>query len=1023
MIGVTLIGLFIIQSSNVMADQQSVAKISSSLKTEVKSNSNSNKSTSESAKNQASTNQTSNLQTSSQSESSQTSSVISNSSSKQSGLSGSSASNELSSVEKVKQKTDQMTSGKKSNSRLLKEIAIDDGVNWNPVAVPQTTMREIPLDDLGRKISFTFGNGDGSLAYYKKGVFGKPLQLTKGEMPPKLNFFIKNIDGSLTSALSHGISEGTSESYDFAFAPDESPYTELDTYSIPYLIDKGFQIFEGTTSTGKPALKAVGTSTVAGTKLGFEILLRPDDEKPVLREEIYIKSMDKEVDGGIFLAQAIGLDPGADMYTLGKGHGFYVPDNGYKVLMNFNVPDGPFAFVNAINNTMAGGDWGGATYALTYFTNGHGWAAGGVEYIQAPNQGLWSTYPSFGAKFPWAKFTPDHYEHYRSDVGLVSDGVVVPDAGVEYTNDSKPEDGKNHVRDDVTVTMFADNEGLKSSWDDLTLTAPIPKGLSIDDSSLKVVTDFGADSEAEVPVESSSYNAKTRMLTVKLPKNLKDGEWEAVRYKASFNSYASGQLNTQKMEVKGGDTIYNKATAEKDIPVEEFPNGLVKEVRNVTQKETEYNQQIEASPKETVEYKVDFWVDKKGADITGINLSDSLSKLDFVKGSAKLQYEGGATESLPDPAGASLDVPVKDMKQGEKVTITYQAKVKADAKEKDKIKNMVTFLGNTAALGSIADYTDATVNVVLPKIAKVNFKYIDRKTGAAIANPVTVEGPIGSKISSLKPEDMTLTETQSDGTSIPSSQDVNKIRPAYIEGYTPIDYIVGDDLTANPEKIADVDPEIEVGDSTYTFRYEKTRLELTSLPSKMNFGKFYDTQADRTFYLPATAIQPRDGNHYKKTPYSIEVTDYWGINGWNLSVQQDQQFHFTRQLADGKPETVNLDGAQLQFHNAKLTTETKDKDSASNEKDSVTTAESFNIDPGAAPQTLIDYQRKGQYLEKDGDNTKNLTYDSPGYSVHKYQFGDEKSADYSIGLHVPGTTKRYAQTYLTTLLWNLTVAP
>ena len=1024
-------GLAIIQTGKVSAVQKSDAQSSASLKADSTS---STSSESSSSKKQS---------TSSKSETSQSSSTSSKSSSKVS-----SESNKLSnlpSIAKIKQKTDQMTSGKTANSSLLKAEAINDGVDWNPVAVPQTTRLEVPLDKSGQTILYTFGNGDGSLQYqstlYPEEV--DPPTIT-GKMPPKLNVFIKDVDGKLYPATKYGLDMGTSSSYDFGMTLDGSIlFLSLHEYSIPYLMDKEYQIFEGTTKLGKPALKAVGTSTVQGVKLVVQLELVPDDEKPVLHEEMYIKAADTNTSAGVFYAQEPGISGyNANVFTLGKGHGLYLTgDSDLKAIISTNVKDGPFAFADAIVQQGRITDLATANYAISNYQNGRGWEAGGQEWRQEPNFDITNTKSAYSAKFKWRTIDPDHYEHYRVDFGLVDAGVVVPDASVEYTNDSQPDDGKNHVRDEVTITMEANNQGVKSSWDNLTLTAPVPKGLSIDDSSIKGLTDFATGSEAEVPVESSSYDAKTRMLTVKLPKDLADGQWEAVRYKASFNSYASGELNTQKMEVKGGDTIYNKATAEKDIPVEKFPNGLVKEVKNASQKETEYHEQTEVSPTETLDYKVDFWVNKDGDDISGISLDDNLGngKLDYVKGSGKLEYSDGTKEDVPDSAivNNQLKVTPRNMKTGEKVTLTYQAKVKADTPFPSEISNRVIFSGNTVNEPGIADYTSAKVKVVKPKAGDVIFRYIDRKTGEKIAKDVKVHGPSDKHVSEYEAADeWKMSELQADGTTwADSTQDANKIRPAHIADYTPIDYIVGDDLTASPEKVADVDPVIKSGEQIYTFRYEKTRLAITALPTKMNFGAFYDTQADRTFYLPAPTATPRSGN--QKTPYGIEITDYWGISNWSLDVKQLHQFsgeyvpHDERTRIDSpSPKQVTLSGAQLQFSNAEFSTvHTKDNDTQGT--DEVKSLDHFELNPNGIPKRLVTYTKKGHYMQKDGtngtiaaDGTDTLnTYDYPGSSVYKYQFGDEKSADYSIGLHVPSRTKRYTTNYSTTLLWNLTVAP
>ncbi|MCS8617775.1 hypothetical protein EFE01_08610 [Latilactobacillus curvatus] len=88
-------------------------------------------------------------------------------------------------------------------------------------------------------------------------------------------------------------------------------------------------------------------------------------------------------------------------------------------------------------------------------------------------------------------------------------------------------------------------------------------------------------------------------------------------------------------------------------------------------------------------------------------------------------------------------------------------------------------------------------------------------------------------------------------------------------------------------------------------------------------------------------------------------------------------------------------------------------------KDDVETRDHFKLTPGAPATTIVTYHKKGHYLSAQQDNTGNQQYDLPGYSVYQYQFGDQQTMDYSVGLHVPAATKRYK----TTLTWNLTAAP
>lgn len=284
-------------------------------------------------------------------------------------------------------------------------------------------------------------------------------------------------------------------------------------------------------------------------------------------------------------------------------------------------------------------------------------------------------------------------------------------------------------------------------------------------------------------------------------------------------------------------------------------------------------------------------------------------------------------------------------------------------------------------------------------LGKVVFRYIDRRDQQPIGDrEITVTGPIGKKISEL-----TTAETS-------GHQEPNKIRPAYIDGYVPVDYTNQSDLTtAQFSTIRDVDPVIDGKDTIYTFRYEKSRLEMQA-PAEMSFGTVSNTPTDRIYYLPSQQI----GDN--KTPYDIKVADYWGVNNWSLSVQQAKQFTGINQAN----QSVTLDDARLSFDYGTFKTL---QSSGNTVKDDVETHDKFTLVPGGAATDLITYHKKGHYLGPQQDNTGNMQYDLPGYSVYQYQFGNQQTMDYSIGLHVPGTTKRDKTQYKTTLRWNLTVAP
>lgn len=285
-------------------------------------------------------------------------------------------------------------------------------------------------------------------------------------------------------------------------------------------------------------------------------------------------------------------------------------------------------------------------------------------------------------------------------------------------------------------------------------------------------------------------------------------------------------------------------------------------------------------------------------------------------------------------------------------------------------------------------------------LGRIIFRYIDRRNQQAIGDrEITVTGPIGKKVSEL-----TTAETS-------GQQNPNKIRPAYIEGYVPVDYTNQPDLTtAQFQTVRDVDPIVEGTDTIYTFRYEKSRLEM-QVPVKMSFGTASSAAIDRIYYLPGQA----DGG--TKVPYGVQVADYWGVTSWNLSVQQARQFEGVDQATN---KLVPLDNAYLSFDYGLFKT-LQSTDNTT--KDDVETRDHFKLTPGAPATTIVTYHKKGHYLSAQQDNTGNQQYDLPGYSVYQYQFGDQQTMDYSVGLHVPAATKRYKTHYKTTLTWNLTAVP
>ena len=109
--------------------------------------------------------------------------------------------------------------------------------------------------------------------------------------------------------------------------------------------------------------------------------------------------------------------------------------------------------------------------------------------------------------------------------------MVVPEAAENYKNKTTS-DQKNHVQDNITIEMKAHNLGYSSEWKDINVTSKIPDELDIDPSTIKVTLNNGD----QVAIDASKYNQTTRMLTVRLLKNLSENEWYW-QFRYSYSEY------------------------------------------------------------------------------------------------------------------------------------------------------------------------------------------------------------------------------------------------------------------------------------------------------------------------------------------------------------------------------------------------------------------------------------------------------------------------------------------------------
>lgn len=560
----------------------------------------------------------------------------------------------------------------------------------------------------------------------------------------------------------------------------------------------------------------------------------------------------------------------------------------------------------------------------------------------------------------------------QQELYIANDSYLLPrEAGIFFAKDTAL-----NGNDGAPVYAQADNAGLSIANDGYKLFM----NMNTADGPLHyMATDF---SKSGLAYDSSNYDYR--------------------HYRPA--TFSGVGLEADNLAEGGTDQIAGAEDATK-ILIHKKQVALDKQVRNETMGEKDYQTTTTVHPDDTVDYRIRFSADDKMTDkISTTELQDTLPKgLTLVPDSILIKYSDGTSEKASDLKAVKLHA----LTAGQHADIEYQVKVAHDQIPDIDLKNTVT--SKTAIADSttvLRGATDATVKSAKPAKGQITFHYIDWATGSPIgAKAVTVKGLIGKPVS-----EATLAD-------VSGHQDPNQIRPANIPSYVPVDYTDQADLsTAKFYRIKDVDPLITATPQDYTFRYERSRLAMT-VPADMNFNPTSDTQAERTYYLPGQ----REGD--KKVPYGVEVSDYWGINDWQLGVSQTTQF--TGQYTDHYQKTrdVQLDNAQLQFNNANFKLVQTDGNNSQQNNDQIESIAAFSLIPGDKPKTLVTYHKSGQYRHQQTDNKGNLTYDLPGYSIYQYRFGDPQTADYSIGLHVPQTTKRYQTHYQTTLKWHLTVAP
>ncbi|WP_167371755.1 BspA family leucine-rich repeat surface protein [Latilactobacillus curvatus] len=420
------------------------------------------------------------------------------------------------------------------------------------------------------------------------------------------------------------------------------------------------------------------------------------------------------------------------------------------------------------------------------------------------------------------------------------------------------------------------------------------------------------------------------------------------------------------------------------------PLKLTKAVKNETT-DTNWGTKQDVSPGDRVGFTLDYQ-NTTGATSKQVTFNDPLitNELTYQTGSLKVTYQDGTTETVSDAAQTQFATTgkltlTKSLANYEAVKLSFSATVNPLVTSGTTLHNKATVTADNVSQPVTSNTVD--MNVIQSE-HQLTIRYVDldedlsqpASAGTQIAAPITVTGKTGTALSALLPG--------------------QQVAPKVIDGYTI--YSVSEDPDLKPEnwqKAYRDDPQIGDQDRIITYGYKKAMLSIDA-PSSWEFGDYNNKPMNRTYYL--------NDNH--GTPQAVTVTDNYGVQNWQLQVSQAKPF-----VDDDQHE---LTGAKWVFSNGNVKTlSNTDAGTVTNNSDH------FTLVPGQTA-TLMTMTKSGHFQSDSPDTSdRDNPYTQVGQGQWAYRFGDEQSADYSIGLNVPATTKRYTGHYRTKLTWSLSVGP
>ncbi|OTO09086.1 hypothetical protein A5882_003765 [Enterococcus sp. 4E1_DIV0656] len=205
--------------------------------------------------------------------------------------------------------------------------------------------------------------------------------------------------------------------------------------------------------------------------------------------------------------------------------------------------------------------------------------------------------------------------------------------------------------------------------------------------------------------------------------------------------------------------------------------------------------------------------------------------------------------------------------------------------------------------------------------------------------------------------------------------------------------IVGDLGPVSP--VDPLDPEVEVDPENQPELPEDQGQLSIDFVSQFNFGTQSISPTNKTYYAQPQRLLNDEGtvNDTEKRPNYVQVSDRRSENdrnGWQLAVTQNTQFT--------TENDHTLLGAQLQLMNQQLVT------AQGGTEPSLQATNPLALVPG----------QKRTLIRAEG---------TEGTGTWIYRFGNAENAQESVALHVPKGANPHAESYRTTLTWELSAVP